>query len=363
MLANVMRLEFRKQRQDFLVVVGIAAAVVLCFLAEAVYRNRNLGEVLKDVFAILTVGFVIVLALTGATSARNLRNEPYKSAEEALPFSSAQKTLGAYLVNVLYLLAGSSLFLLGAYTFGSSKNLSWMQPALSILLIIHFHMLCFIFAYWLNHNVLAIVIAALIVWFERVFVLQRSFFLLFLHNPYVSEAEPIQTLWSTTSFILSFVGGLVALALISTRIERQQRLRWIPGFVASVILISGGILFFLDLLGTSYKAQTRLVEGNYYYLVNEYLTPPSELTENSGLYLSTHTGNMLHITPERRNVLRKVPLTLLNLLSKPKELDVITAHKDSNTGEFWAIIRNDETDGKDFGIWRSTKGEKLDTSQ
>jgi hypothetical protein len=46
MFNNVVRLELRKQRNDFLVIAGLTVLVILSFILEALYRNRNLSEVL-----------------------------------------------------------------------------------------------------------------------------------------------------------------------------------------------------------------------------------------------------------------------------------------------------------------------------
>ena len=357
MFANVVRLELQKQKKDFLIIAGFAAIVMLCFLAEAVLKNRNLAEFVKDVFGFLSIGFVFVLAISGASSAYHLRREPYKSADEPLPFQPAHRTVGSYFVNLVYLLVGSSVFLIATYFFGAAKEISWIQPSLAILLIIHFHMLCFIFAYWLNHSPLAIVASALIVWCEYVLIEQRTFFFYFLHNPYVSlfgKDDVKLSSGSVFSLIAGFAGGLIALILISRRIEKERNLRWIPGVVASWILLIGTFLLVVDLLRTSNIAQTKL-RPDYHLWTNELLTPTPRLSEK-GVFLTSNIGSILYVGSDRRKVLRQVPV---QFFSKPRQFDVVAIFENHETEELWTIIRNDESDNNDYGIWKSISGETL----
>jgi hypothetical protein len=352
MFANVLHLELRKQRKDFLIIVGFAAIVMVCFLVEAILKNRNLIEFVKDLFGFLSIGFVFVLAISGASSAYHLRREPYKSADELLPFKPAQRTVGSYFVNLLYLLIGSSVFMLATYFFGASKEIDWLKPSLAIFLIIHFHMLCFIFAYWMNHSALAIVFSALIIWCEFLLIEQRSFFFLFLKNPYVSSVEAFLSVGSVLSFIVGFVGGLIALALISTRIERERNVRWSLGFIAFCIVITGTLLLTVDLIKTSYSAQTKLWTEDRIWWIDEYLST-TQISRKAAV-LTTNTGSIVYVDSDQRKLLRKVPV---KLFSKPNQFDVITMNE--NKGEIWAIIRNDEAKEKDYAIWKSISGESL----
>ncbi|HSE39454.1 MAG TPA: hypothetical protein VLH08_01705, partial [Acidobacteriota bacterium] len=349
MFDNVMRLEFRKQRQDFLVVVGFATAVLLCFVLEALIRNRNVTEVLKDVLVFVSMGLVLVLALTSANSARNLRTEPYKAAEELLPFSPIQKTLGAYLVNVVYLAAGSSLFLLSVYVFTAERNINWLP--LSILLIIHFHLLCFLFSYWLNQTILAVIISGLLVWCESAIIGQKVFFVLFFSDPDLLH-KPLHSFWSFLSFVISITGGLVALAIISTRIERQRRVRWMPGILAFIILLSGSFLLFIDLLSSSYTVQKRLMPGEYYYSWIYEVLERSPDHERTGAYFFSLTGSIVRVSPQDRQVLREVPL---RFVPKPAQ-DLINVYEAPDHTGFWTLIKREENK---YEIWNSRDGKKL----
>src|SRR6185312_7769330 len=104
----------------------------------------------------------------------HLRAESIRSAEEPLAFSPIQKVFGAYLTSLFYVFIGSIFFFgLTAVTVHSLPTVNFslanmidsesIQLQTILLMVLQFHLLAFLFAYWINQAVAGFTVAAIIV--------------------------------------------------------------------------------------------------------------------------------------------------------------------------------------------------------
>ncbi len=315
MFANVVRLELIKQRKSFLSGLFLAIIFLFFIFVDSLIHSRNILEVLRDIIGYFAVfGISGLLILTGPVAGAHLRSESVRNAEEPFPFSPVQKVFGAYLTSLFYVLIGS-IFFFGLVVALNSFSLldltlttliGWhhaIRPEVFILLILQFHLLSFLFAYWINQTVLGTALAGLVVGSEIVILLQAYV----LKDAYWF-AYPASS-WLTWVFgaVVGLIGACAALFIIAKRIERSSRTFLWPGFVAAITIFAGCIFLLSGFFITSYVLQNKLVPAN--------LSWPDRLIESprpqpSGAFFYSMSGDLVQITPERKIVLRNTGFIL-----------------------------------------------------
>ena len=315
MFANVVRLELIKQRRSFLSGLFLAIIFLFFIFIDSLIHSRNLLEVLRDIIGYFAVfGIASLLILTGPVAGAQLRSESVRNAEEPFPFSPTQKVFGAYLTSFVYVLAGS-IFFFGLVLALNSLSLldltlttliGWhhaIRPEVFVALVLQFHLLSFLFAYWINQTVLGTALAGLVVGSEVVILLQAYE----LKDAYWF-AYP-ESSWLTWIFgaVVGLIGACAALVTIARKVERSSRTFLWPGFAASMAVCAGSIFLLSGFFITSYKLQNELVPANLSW-PNRLIDSPT--LQPSGAFFYSMSGDLVQITPERRIVLRNTGFRL-----------------------------------------------------
>jgi len=315
MFANVVRLEFTKQRKAFLSVLFLAVIFLFFIFVDSVIHSRNVLEVLRDIIGYFAfLGIAGLLILMGPIAGAQLRLESIRSAEEPLPFSPIKRVFGAYLTSLFYVLIGSIFFLVLATalnsfsTIGLTLSLMTNQRSTHIevilLLIVQFHLLAFLFAYWINQAIAGAAMAALIIGSEIAILLQirilRDVF-------WLSYSESSWLILILCGVILGLIAAMIGLAIIAKRIEMSFRTFFLPGFMVTVATFIGTLFLVSIFCFTSYKFQNQLVPAN--------LSWPNRLIESpklqpSSAFFYSMSGDLVQVTPERRIVLRNTSFIL-----------------------------------------------------
>ena len=243
MFANVVRLELIKQRKAFLSGLFLAIIFLFFIFIDSLIHSRNVLEVLRDIIGYFAVfGIAGLLTLTGPVAGAQLRSESVRNAEEPFPFSPRQKVFGAYLTSLFYVFAGSILFFglvlamnsLSLLDLTLTTLIGWhraIRPEVFVLLVLQFHLLSFLFAYWINQTVLGTALAVLVVGSEVVILLQA-----YVLKDVFWFAYP-ESSWLTWAFgaIVGLIGACAALLIIAKRIEQSSRTFLLPGFAAAML--------------------------------------------------------------------------------------------------------------------------------
>jgi hypothetical protein len=356
MFANVVRLEFTKQRRAFLSVIFLAITFLFFIFVDSLIHSRNLLEVYRDIigyFAIFGVAGLIIL--TGPVAGAQLRSEAVRNAEDSLPFSPTQKVFGAYLTSLIYVLVGSIFFLAFLFALNSlnvvdltlDTIISWhyrIRPEVFLLLVLQFHLLSFLFAYWINQSVIGIALAGLVVGSEIIILLQANV----LTDVYWF-AYP-ESSWLTWIFgvLVGLIGGCLALAGIGRKVERSSRTFLLPGLAASIAVCGGSIFLLCGFFITSYRLQNRLLPAN--------LSWPNRLIESpkmqlSGAFFYSMSGDLVQVTAEKKFVLRNTSFRL----KANKEPDIAGYFFDGDSSFF--LLKKES--GK-YEIWKASEDGKFE---
>jgi hypothetical protein len=350
---NVIRLEFAKQRKGFLSVIFFGAIFLLFVFAESLLNNRNIFEVLNDIIGIFALmAMPALLILTGPAAAAHLRSESVRGAEEPLPFTPIKKVFGAYLTNLIYLLIafvflfGLTLLFHPLHDVDLSFSRSDIRENLVaiIFLALQFHLLAFLFAYWINQPFLGTALAVLIIGAQILILLLVKT----LNQQYwftIHESSLAALMLS--AIILGIMGGIAGLWIITKRVELNVRTFFWPG-VTSAITISIGVL----ILGSgfsiiSYRLQNRLIPAN--------LSWPYKFVESTtlkkGMFFYSVSDDIVLVTPENKTVLKNTSFKLNPL----REQDLIGYDVSKETSFF--LFRS--TFGQ-YEIWRTSANGKFD---
>ena len=303
MFANVVRLEFLKQRRTFLNGMLVFAIFLVCIVVESILRSRNIVEVLREMMGFFALLGIPALAIfTGPLAATQLRSEPNRSAEEPLPFSPVQKVFGAYSTNLCFLLAGSTVFLAAAQLFGSLKEIE-LSPMVIVLAALQFHLLSFLFSYWINQSVLGTALAGLIIAIEA-YIFNHTEMLTMFFTRYETNPKSSFTLWLAIAGVASLVGGLISLRIIAKRVELGIRTYFLPGLGAYLAAIVGAIVLLIGVLTVTYQFQNKLTPNDVMWL-HQFISQPN--LEATGAYFGTPGGDLIRITADNRQTLVRTP--------------------------------------------------------
>lgn len=350
MFANVVRLEFSKQRKVFLSGLLLAIVVLFFIFAESTIRNRNFLETFRDIIGYLAlIGIAGLVILMGPIAGSQLRTESIRSAEEPLPFSPTQKVFGAYLTSLFYVLIGCIFFfaivavLKSFLDLYSTLSLIIDQQSVDLkiilLLVLQFHLLAFVFAYWINQAVAGTAVAAVIVGSEvGILLLIRILRDVF----WFSYKESSWLIIILCGVILGLIGAIAGLAILGKRVERSSRMFFLPGLVVTIAAFAGSFFLFSTFCFTSYKFQNRLVPANLSW-PNRLIESPR--VESRQAFFLTMSGDLVQMTPEKKIVLRNTSFKL-----NPNTNMGILAQYSAGESSFFLIE-------KEFGkyeIWKAS---------
>jgi hypothetical protein len=355
MFTDVIRLEFVKQRKAFLSVIFFGAIFLLFVIAESLTNNRNVLEVLGDIIGYFALmGMPALLILTGPVAAAQLRSESARNAEEPLPISPIQKVFGTYLTNLIYLLIGFFFFLIitlifhPIHDFDLGFSLLRRDNAILVeivLLAFQFHLLAFLFAYWINQTILGTAMAGLIIGSEILIVLLVD---KLDHQFWFTIHQSSLVALTLSGIILGIIGEIAGLWIISKRVELNSRTFFWPGCAAAIAASIGVIILSSGFSINSYRLQNRLIPLNLTW-AHTLLQSPSLKT---GMLFYSASDDLVLVTPENKTVLRNTSFKLNPL----REQDLIAYDVAKETSFF--LFR------KGFGkyeIWKEGPGGKFDS--
>jgi hypothetical protein len=279
-------------------------------------------------FALL--GIPVLAIFTGPMAATQLRSEPNRSAEEPLPFSPIQKVFGAYITNLGFLLAGSAMFLAAAQLFGSLKSIEF-SPTVILLAVLQFHLLSFLFSYWLNQPVLGTALAASIIAIEA-YIYNQSEILQWFSKSFSFTTASSFMFWVTSAGVISLIGGLISLWIIARRVELGLRTFFLPGLIAYLAAFVGVIVLVVGMFTISYQLQNQLLP-QYVMWFYEFISPPS--LDRTGAYFGTASGDLVRITPDGRQTLVRTPFALFP--TRPEEI-----HGYKSVNAAWFLVPKDD---------------------
>ncbi len=356
MFANVVRLELIKQRKAFLSGLFLAIIFLFFIFIDSLIHNRNILEVLRDIIGYFAVfGIAGLLILTGPVAGAQLRSESVRNAEEPFPFSPAQRVFGAYLTSLFYVLIGS-IFFFGMVLALNSLSLldltlttliSWhhaIRPEVFVLLVLQFHLLSFLFAYWINQTVLGTALAGLVVGSEVIILLQA-----YVLTDIYWFAYP-ESSWLTWAFgaVVGLIGACAALFIIVKKIERSSRTFLWPGFAAAIAICAGSIFLLSGFCITSYDLQNELIPANLSW-PNRLIDSPK--LQPSGAFFYSMSGDLVQITPEKRIVLRNTDFRL----NPNKDQEIAGYYFDGDSSSF--LLKKES--GK-YEIWKASGNGKFE---
>jgi hypothetical protein len=356
MFANVVRLEFTKQRKVFLSTIFLAIVFLFFIFIDSVIHSRSILDVLRDIIGYFALfGIAGLIILTGPVAGAQLRSEFVRNAEEPLPFSPTQRVFGAYLTSLFYVLIGSIFFFGLVLALNSFSNwgltlstiIGWygaIRPEVFWALVLQFHLLSFLFAYWINQTVLGTALAGLVVGSEAVVLVQAS-----VLKDSFWFAYP-ESDWLTWIFgvAVGLIGACAAIVIIAKKVERNSRTFLWPGVTAAIAICAGSFFLFSGFCVTSYRLQNRLIPAN--------LTWPNRLIESSKLQLSgaifySMSGDLLQVTPHNKFVLRNTRFRL-----SPNKDPEIAGYYFNGDSSFFLMKKED---GK-YEIWKASNDGKFE---
>jgi len=227
-------LELRKQRNLFF--SSILLVILSWGVIFSIFRNGlPWAPIVVFYMSVSFVLFVVLIlaVLLGVQSGSNLRREPQKSAEEALPVHPVKKLLGAWLASFLYLAAlGVPVFVLAVtgsqeYARYSYWCRGWGLFAVAVAAI-HLHLRSFLLSYWLPQPVFAGGLAALFAAGD----------LYFAGNWFYGVTALSIPLFGITSVLVPGFAWLGSLILVSNRVELGSRAGLLRGAVVFLLITS-----------------------------------------------------------------------------------------------------------------------------
>lgn len=357
MFANVVRLEFVKQRKAFLSGLFMATVFLFFVFIDSLIHNRSIFDVLQDIIGYFAlIGIAGLLILTGPIAGAQLRAESIRSAEEPFPFSPAQKVFGAYFTSLFYLAIGSILFLGLVFALSSFTTLGLtlsliigtyriFRPEVVVLMALQFHLLAFLFAYWVNQTILGTAVAGLIIGSEVaiLFLIRIS-----MDVFWFTYSESSWIILILGALFLGLISALLGMAFIAKRIERSSRTFFWPGFVTAIAISAGSVFLIATFLFTSYKFQNELLPANLPWPSRLIESPTSETT---GAYFFTMSGDVVQITPEKMTVLRHTRFRL----NPNTNLEIVANYFSGQTSFF--LLKKEY--GK-YEIWKGSTDGKFE---
>jgi hypothetical protein len=307
MFADVINLEFKKQRKVFLSGLLLAGIVLFFIFAESIIRHRDFLEVFRDIIPFFALyGIAGLMILIGPVAGSQLRAESIRNAEEPLPFSPVQKVFGAYSTSLFYVLIGTLLFcgLVPLVNSFSTIDLSLLELGIVLMMAVQFHLLAFLSAYWINQAIGGVGVAALIVGSEiGVLILIRMLRDVFMF----SYRESSWLILILCGIVVGVIGGFVGLSILAKRIERSSRTFFLPGFIVTMVAFAGSIFLFATFCFSSYKLQNQLVPSNLSW-PTRFIEAPN--LETSKAFFVSMSGDIVEVTPQKRIVLKNTEFRL-----------------------------------------------------
>lgn len=359
MFANIVELEFAKQKHNLMSVLFVIAVTLTTAFAQSLFRHAHVVETLKALLVLCVLCLPGVAVIFAVSAAAGLHSGHRKLAEEGLPFSPRLRVLGAYLTSLALFAVLAALLLLlawraGGFNFHEDVTVLHSMWFLSFG-VLFLHLLAFAFAYWTERALLggglAVVAAGL------TYVCLRSFEALHDYPLFDTGWENLTRSVIAYGFVACSV-AFAALWLMAPYKERDKPLRF-AGVGIALALSLAPLLSFGGILWRAHVLESRLyplVSWNWLVSANNelYQSPPS------GALLQTRAGSIVRVLADgSRTVLFKSPG--VSLFELPALSLSIRSYLLDPHGTLWMVLCPDFLrNGNLYEVWRSTGGKPME---